>query len=444
MDPGAPETEQPFAWDPLRYRTHPFVGRDDPPPRGVDPLPGDVAATRCRENGRRYLFRPGELLVRRADFERYGALRDALDGYSARNTPPGDDEGFTRATDLERLSEHQGAVRRAKIEDRRAVAQRGLDEAAIDRYVIDALLRPDHHVEQDIPELVSALRDEAGRRNERWHVYPHIVLTGEQPPGEGAYGPGEPPEPLGPIDPPTATGSRGEGIVVAVIDTGVRQDHLWFGGSVRSRGLPDDEELDGDPADGHLDFEAGHGTFVTGVIHQLAPGATLVVRGTLDSAGTVSDAEVAGAIHTLIDEQARTGTQIHILNLSLGGYVHGCDPMGLPATTGAIRALRERNPGLVVTAAAGNNNVDEPFYPAALSDVIGVGALDRNFAKATFSNFGPWVDAWALGVGIRSTYVGDVLDQPGGGGTGTEMARWSGTSFAAPRVAGAIAASMSP
>jgi subtilisin family serine protease len=95
-------------------------------------------------------------------------------------------------------------------------------------------------------------------------------------------------------------------------------------------------------------------------------------------------------------------------------------------------------------AAAGNDNRSDPFFPAARCNVIGVGALDRQGRKACFSNCGSWVDAWALGVEVESSFVGPDIHIPDGGGSGTEGARWSGTSFAAPRIAGALAAAMSP
>ena len=98
----------------------------------------------------------------------------------------------------------------------------------------------------------------------------------------------------------------------------------------------------------------------------------------------------------------------------------------------------------VVVAAAGNDGTDRPFWPAALKDVTAVAALaqDRSAGpvRAAFSNYGWWVDAAAPGEAVRSAFL------TRGEEDGKEFhgyATWSGTSFAAPYVAGSIAALMS-
>jgi subtilisin family serine protease len=148
-------------------------------------------------------------------------------------------------------------------------------------------------------------------------------------------------------------------------------------------------------------------------------------NGFTDDAAAAADAARLG----------RVGVQV--LNMSLGGYTEDGDPP--PATSAVVRALAAK--GVAVVAAAGNAATDVPFWPAAEDVVIGVAAVDRDGVRATFSNHGDWVDACSLGVGVRSTYVRGTLKLA----DGTQRvfkrtARWSGTSFAAPRVAGAIAA----
>ena len=97
----------------------------------------------------------------------------------------------------------------------------------------------------------------------------------------------------------------------------------------------------------------------------------------------------------------------------------------------------------ILVAAAGNNASDRPFWPAALKHVIAVGALDttdpKRVRRACFSDFGPWVDVWAPGVGLVSTYVDGRWVTSDQDVTFQGWASWMGTSFAAPLVAAEIA-----
>ena len=97
----------------------------------------------------------------------------------------------------------------------------------------------------------------------------------------------------------------------------------------------------------------------------------------------------------------------------------------------------------VGVAAAGNLQSGRPYFPAALPGIIGVGGLDRG-GPAWFTNFGSWVDACAPAVNVVSTFFHDVTETLDGRPRRRfrEWARWSGTSFAAPKVAGAIAQEM--
>ena len=243
-----------------------------------------------------------------------------------------------------------------------------------------------------------------------------------------------------PSDPPTeaeAGGTEGADLHVAVIDSGV-WDHPWFGGRVSF----DDDDLEDPDEDGNgaLDLSAGHGTFVAGVILQHAPGATVSVRRVPDRlpgggrTGLVDDVGLAA----MLDD---VGGEVDLVNVSLGGWAAG--DLAPPATAAALARLRARHPSCVVVAAAGNVPVDRPSWPAACKGVIAVGALDGAQQPWDESARGWWVDAWADGVDVRSTFhqwSGPVEHPDGAAGTFSGGAMWTGTSFAAPRITGAIAA----
>ena len=457
------------------YRFHPRATK--PAPENAVPLPRDVRASGCPEDGKRYFFRPGEILVRRRDLDdaRFPGLAEGLRNEGA--VPWEEWRAAGTSPELvypEGLSEYQRDIFDAKRSALIALAERGLEAAEVQRFVIPRLADPDNIEQDDIPDvldrLVTAGRDqrrssrEAGDKEEslsaeeEWPVFPHIVMTGED--DDGVFGPAMAVRPLDEVPQLNVDETLGEGIRIAVIDTGVREDHVWLDGRCETRPLVDQETLDTSPPFAQLDFEAGHGTFIAGVIRQFAPAAKLVMRGVMDSSGIIDDGVLAGAIREL--EEA---LPLHILNLSLGGYIHNhlllapdkvteltvrdlrVQHVGLPATAGAIERLRrinleEHGVRLVIVAAAGNNGSGEPFYPAALPRVIGVGALNQDFSKSIWSNHGDWVDAWEIGAEVVSSFIGPDLGQPGGGGSGREGAIWSGTSFAAPRLVGLLAAAM--
>jgi subtilisin family serine protease len=301
-----------------------------------------------------------------------------------------------------------------------------------------------------VPEIVTRLRGRDFHPEDGelpWSVHPHYVLCATTHPK--AF----------PTAPPAAgtalvdlsgsiTNPPGGGVKVAVIDSGMMDGHPFLGGRTRPlhAGVRDLEEPTF-TGDGHLEQYAGHGTFIAGVVLQHAPGAEVVACKVFGGDGCFDDDQLATAIDALPDD-------IHVLNLSLGAYTHG--DAGLPLTALALAGAFARNPGLVVVAAAGNDGLDRQTFPAAFKRVVGVGALGLDGRRACFSNFGPWVDAWAFGVDVASAFFEvDAEPQPvpgphclGEPAKGVQQyqgwASWSGTSFAAPKVAGAIAAAVGP
>jgi subtilisin family serine protease len=237
---------------------------------------------------------------------------------------------------------------------------------------------------------------------------------------------------------------------VAVVDTGVdpaavAADHGWLAGIAVEHGPDGNRDLlDSVPApDGYLDDAAGHGTFVAGLIRQLAPSCDVLAVKALDSDGIGTELSVAEALFRLVDADVAP----QVVNLSLACVAgEGLAPIAIDA---ALDALVERHPDTVVVAAAGNDGTTVPAWPAAHKAVVAVGAGDR-LRAATYSNRGYWVDYTVPADGIVSTYVHGTRPAPGTTDGGVlprqfegDYAAWTGTSFAAPQVAGALAALLS-
>ena len=164
----------------------------------------------------------------------------------------------------------------------------------------------------------------------------------------------------------------------------------------------------------------------------------MAVDRVLSTFGHGDDADIAAVIDAIPDADLPD-----IMNLSFSGYTEDDQP--LLATTEALRRVVAR--GTVVVASAGNDLSCRPAWPAALPEVVSVGALGMA-GPAWFTNFGPWVRACAPGVDVVSRFFvpkgGDPTTLPtdGDGDDFDGWASWSGTSFAAPAVVGALAARM--
>ena len=260
---------------------------------------------------------------------------------------------------------------------------------------------------EDVLCIVRQLRQRFGG-----YVGPNHVLFGEQ----SYHGfPATPPAPApAGWDLQAAKGpSVGR---VGIIDTGFA-DFAGTGeagrvsGVVRAPGSLD--APDADPADGMLDWEAGHGTFIAGQIRHVLPNAEIIVVKGLDGFGSISEADLC---HLMIIAAKRG---VDVLNLSLGGYALDDEcPSGLAATIAKLIYQRD----LVIVAAAGNKGTDRPFWPAASRHVVAVGALNAPGGwPAWFTNFGPWVDACAPGVDCVSWFFDfegglDAVPLPDSGG----------------------------
>jgi len=202
--------------------------------------------------------------------------------------------------------------------------------------------------------------------------------------------------------PARAAGDDGRGIRVAVVDVA--------------------ESTDG----GVLSSAAGHATFAAGLVRGLAPGADVQVVAALDADGLGTDFDVARALFELA-----AGDPPAVINLSLTALAASA-PI---AMTAALTELAARHPDVLVVAAAGNDGATEPAWPAAAKTVLAVGT------PAGYSNRGWWVDFTIAAEGVVGEFpqgvreTGDDLVEHHGG-----HAAWTGTSFAAPQVAGMLAA----
>lgn len=218
------------------------------------------------------------------------------------------------------------------------------------------------------------------------------------------------------------TYNRGAGIVVAIIDSGVQLDHPELVESLSGLGfdfvdndpVPADEAngLD-DDGDGKLDEGYGHGTHVAGIVHLIAPEASLMVLRVLNSDGRGNDFKTANAI------LFATYNGADVINLSLG------TPYPSELLSDVVREAAKM--GVVVVAAAGNMNLDIKQYPAGEACALAITSVDSQGKKSSFANYGPWINLAAPGENIYSTF-------PING-----YAWWSGTSMATPFVSGQTA-----
>ncbi|HEU5160707.1 MAG TPA: S8 family serine peptidase [Streptosporangiaceae bacterium] len=295
----------------------------------------------------------------------------------------------------------------------------------------------------DVCELAAELSGEG--RHRRLTIAPNHLVYGQP---MWWSGPADLPRPAPPLPPPgsatpagsaapagsTRSGAMAEEtpVTVAVLDTGL-SPHPWYETTDWYTEQRDEaiEVLDADD-DYELDAQAGHGTFIAGVILQRAPTARIRARRVIGGDGVGDELAIIKALTWL----AGRG-EADVVNLSLG--CHTYDDRPSPLVARAIAALGRTT---VVVACAGNAATDRPFWPAALKTVIAVAALDGG-ERAWFSNYGWWVDACAPGVGVASCFIRFDGPRPPAGGLDPDefqgYATWSGTSFAAPAVAGAIA-----
>jgi subtilisin family serine protease len=244
-------------------------------------------------------------------------------------------------------------------------------------------------------------------------------------------------------EPGPCPGHGGAGVRIFVADTGLvagtAADHTWLAG-VQGDLDPDPAAVPpgSNPAD--LLPYVGHGTFVAGVLRCAAPGAEIYCANVFNLAGSALEADAVPRLNLALDEG------YGLFNLTISASTRKLLP--LAAFDAWRRRLREHK-GVACVVAAGNNGLKRRFWPAAFPGMIAVGALAADGrSRASFSNYGSWVDVYARGRGLVNAWgSGDyhcyVPPHDGPHRHFHGMARCSGTSFSTPIVTGRIADRMS-
>jgi thermitase len=213
--------------------------------------------------------------------------------------------------------------------------------------------------------------------------------------------------------------SRGAGTTVAVLDTGADLDHPALAGHL-VQGI-DFVDGDLDPSEAGVygqDIAFGHGTHVAGLIAMAAPEAKIMPVRILRPDGTGQSWLLAQAIRYAAEQN------VQVINISYSVHQRSLLIDDLLSLVTSVL------PGAVVVAAAGNSGPSTtPEYPAAenVPGLLAVAGSTQKDQLASFSTRGPWVDLAAPGESITSSVPDDMY--------GT----WSGTSMAAPLVAGTAA-----
>ena len=255
------------------------------------------------------------------------------------------------------------------------------------------------------------------------------------------------------LDPPARRPTRdcehdyGRRPVVAVLDTGVRS-HPWLEGDPAAPGGAYSAAADGfvavddkiqdairkegedawargdkprqvirdawdrpdadNPLIGELNGAQGHGTFIAGIVRQITPDARVLAVRALHSDDVGNEGDIICGLRHLakriaLAEAGDLAAMVDVLSLSFGYFSES--PHDVVVTAGLWKAIKVfLDLGVAVAAAAGNSAMSQEFYPAAFAletpaagevPVVSVGALNPNGTKASFSNDGHWVTAWA-------------------------------------------------
>ena len=216
------------------------------------------------------------------------------------------------------------------------------------------------------------------------------------------------------------TQTAGRLVRIAILDTGLAPSGtpLWSKtaaqyNAIDGQGMAYDMARGVDSNQNSIPDEGvGHGTFVAGVVDQLSPYSRLVIVRVADSDGNATAWSLIKGVSFAVKSGCEVG------NISLGSAD------AVPALGDVLEWARLN--GVFFIAAAGNENRNMLYDPAGISKVLAVTGIDRFNIKATFANYNGDIESCAPATGILSY------------GPRGQMMVWSGTSFAAPFVSGAL------
>ena len=241
--------------------------------------------------------------------------------------------------------------------------------------------------------------------------------------------------------------NHGDGVHVRILDTGLVAEPVqtWMQGVT---GDPDTAVDSARDAGRPIPQDGGHGTFTAGCVRVAAPQAKVHVvnaaklitsKANADTLGAIFDSDLAALMWTELSNSEVPD----ILVVNFAGTTPGDQPpVALTALfEGVIRDLLEH---LVIFCPSGNEGDDRVTWPAAFPWVEAVGALGANGRRASFSNDGSFVKVYAPGENFTNAYAEGEYQTLWAMPSETRefhgLARWGGTSFSTPLVAGLVAA----
>jgi serine protease len=216
-------------------------------------------------------------------------------------------------------------------------------------------------------------------------------------------------------------------VVIAIIDNAILTSHQDLAANIVAGYDVADNDNNPDPPSGFTGFAWNHGTHTSGIASAVTDNnvgiASIGFNSKIMPVKCTNDTSKSGGELEFVDEGITYAMQhgAKVMSMSFGSYQS--------TLTEQILINTAINQGIVMVAAAGNDDSTGQYYPASYTGVISVGATDQNDAKASFSNYGSRIDIVAPGVNIYSTFAT----------TTSSYGNLSGTSMSTPMVAGLTA-----